>query len=88
MKITFNGHSQTEREVELSQQELSQLFEIMRNEFKEHITYSRFRNCYSPSQTEKSIIDFCNSHSVDVEYDKDRIAFFNAILSELRNPYQ
>jgi len=88
MKITFNGHSQTEREVELSQQELSQLFEIMRNEFKEHITYSRFRNCYSPSETEKSIIDFCNSHSVDVEYDKDRIAFFNAILSELRNPYQ
>jgi hypothetical protein len=87
MKIKFNGHSQTQREAELSQQELFQLFEVMRQEFKEHITYSRFRNCYSPTQTEKSIIDFCSSHSVDVEYDKDRIAFFNAILSELRNPY-
>jgi hypothetical protein len=88
MKITFNGHQQTQREAELSQQQLFQLFEMMRQEFKEHITYSRFRNCYSPTQTEKSIIDFCSSHSVDVEYDKDRIAFFNAILSELRNPYQ
>jgi len=88
MNIKFQGHSQTDREVELSQQELFNLFEIMRKEFVEHITYSRFRDCYSPTATEKSIIDFCNSHSVDVEYDKDRIAFFTAILSNLKNPYQ
>lgn len=88
MKIQFKGHSQTDREVELSQQELFQLFEIMREEFKEHITYARFRDCYSPTQTEKNIVDFCNSHNVDVEYDRDRVAFFSAILTELRNPYQ
>jgi len=35
MKIEFKGHSQTDREVELSQQELHTLFEIMRREFKE-----------------------------------------------------
>lgn len=87
MNIKFKGHQATEREVELSQQELHTLFEMMRKEFKEHITYSRFRNCYSPTQTEKSIIDFCNSHSVDVEYDKDRVNFFTAILDNLRNPY-
>jgi hypothetical protein len=88
MNIKFTAHQTTERELDLSQQELFQLFEIMRREFKEHITYSRFRNCYSPTETEKSIIDFCNSHNVDVEYDKDRIAFFKAILSNLKNPYQ
>ena len=88
MNIKFTGHQATEREVELSQQELFQLFEIMRKEFVEHITYSRFRDCYSPTPTEKSIIDFCNSHSVDVEYDKDRIAFFSTILDNLKNPYQ
>jgi hypothetical protein len=87
MNIKFKGHQATEREVELSQQELHNLFEMMRQEFKEHITYSRFRNCYSPTQTEKSIIDFCNSHSVDVEYDKDRVNFFTAILNNLKNPY-
>ena len=88
MKIQFKGHSTTDREVELSQQELFQLFEIMREEFKEHITYARFCDCYSPTQTEKNIVDFCNSHNVDVEYDRDRVAFFSAILTELRNPYQ
>jgi hypothetical protein len=88
MNIKFQAHQATEREVELSQQELFQLFEIMRREFKEHITYARFRDCYSPTQTEKNIVDFCNSHSIDVEYDKDRIAFFSSILDNLKNPYQ
>ena len=58
MNIKFKGHQETDREVELSQQELFQLFEIMRKEFVEHITYARFRNCYSPTPTEKNIIDF------------------------------
>ena len=88
MKIQFKGHQATDREVELSQQELFQLFEIMRREFEEHITYARFRDCYSPTQTEKNIVDFCNSHNVDVEYDKDRVAFFKEILKNLKNPYQ
>jgi hypothetical protein len=88
MKIQFKGHSTTDRELELSQQELFQLFEIMRKEFIEHITYSKFRNIYSPTATEKSIMDYCDNHGVDVEYDKDRIAFFTAILDNLKNPYQ
>ena len=88
MKIQFKAHQTTDREVELSQKELHTLFEMMRKEFKEHITYASFRNCYSPSATEKSIIDFCKSHNVDCEYDKDRVNFFTAILQEIRNPYQ
>ena len=88
MNIKFQAHQATEREVELSQQELFQLFEIMRREFKEHITYARFRDCYSPTQTEKNIVDFCNSHNVDCEYDKDRISFFKEILKNMKNPYQ
>jgi sialic acid synthase SpsE len=88
MNIKFQAHQATEREVELTQQELFQLFEIMRREFKEHITYARFRDCYSPTATEKSIMDYCKQHGVDVEYDKDRIAFFSAILDNLKNPYQ
>jgi hypothetical protein len=88
MKIQFKGHSTTDREVELSQQELFQLFEMMREEFKEHITYATFRRIRMPTETEKSIMDYCEQHGVDVEYDKDRIAFFNAILNNLKNPYQ
>jgi hypothetical protein len=87
VKIKFNAHQQTEREAELSQQQLFQLFEMFREQFENHITYGRFNHSY-PDTLEKTIVDFCSSHSVDVEYDKDRIAFFNAILSELKNPYQ
>jgi hypothetical protein len=87
MNIKFKGHSPTEREVELSQKELFQLFEMMREEFENHITYARFGRCYQTC-TEKSIVDFCNSHGVDVEYEKDRVAFFTAILDNMKNPYQ
>jgi hypothetical protein len=87
MNIKFNGHSPTERELELSQKELFQFFEIMKMEFKEHITYSRFGNSY-PSEVEQCITMFCNQLSVDVEYEKDRVAFFSAILDNMKNPYQ
>lgn len=87
MKISFKGHSSADREVELTQQELFQVFEMMRQEFENHITYARFGRSYS-DRLENSITDFCNSHGVDVEYEKDRIAFFKAILDNLKNPYQ
>ena len=87
MNIKFKGHSPTEREVEITQKELFQLFEIMKNEFVEHITFARFDSSF-PSEVERSIIDFCNNYGVDAEYDKDRIAFFTAVMNGLRNPYQ
>lgn len=87
MKIQFTGHSITDREVEITQQELFQLFEMMREQFENHITYGRFNHSY-PDRLEKTIVDFCDSHNVDCEYEKDRVAFFNSILQELRNPYQ
>ena len=88
MNIKFTAHQSTERELELTQQELFQMFEMMKKEFKEHITYGTFRRIRMPTETERSIMDYCKQHDVDVEYDKDRIAFFTAILDNLKNPYQ
>ena len=88
MNIKFKAHQSTERELELTQQELFQLFEIMKQEFIEHIKYSKFQNIYSPTRSERAIMDYCEQHDVDVEYDKDRINFFTAILDNLTNPYQ
>jgi hypothetical protein len=87
MNIKFKGHSPTEREIEITQQEIFQLFEMMRKAFEDHITYGRFNHSY-PDCLEKTIVDFCNSHSVDVEYDKDRVAFFTEIVKNLPNPYE
>ena len=83
MKIKFNGHQVTDREVEFTQDDQVRLFEIMKQEFIEHITYSRFNNSY-PTHTERQLENFCNDYGVDIEYSKDRIAFFTALIKEMK----
>jgi hypothetical protein len=84
MKITFNGHSPTDREVEFTQDDQVRLFEIMKEEFINHITYARFNNIYHPTNIEKGIAKFCDDFGVDVEYEKDRVAFFTSIIKEMK----
>ena len=84
MKIKFQGHSPTECEVEFSKDDQVRLFEIMKDEFINHITYAKFSNLYYPTKLEKSIIKFCNDFGVDCEYDKDRVAFFTSLIREMK----
>jgi hypothetical protein len=84
MKIKFNGHSPTNREVEFTHDDQVRLFELMKEEFINHITYARFTNIYHPTRIEKGIAEFCNGFGVDVEYDKDRVAFFTALIKEMK----
>ena len=83
MKIKFNGHQETDREVEFTQDDQVRLFEIMKQEFIEHITYARFGNSY-PTSIERQLENFCNDFGVDVEYEKDRVAFFTSIVKEMK----
>jgi len=83
MKIKFNGHSPTDREVEFTQDDQVRLFEIMKQEFINHITYSRFNFSY-PTHLEQQVENFCRGYGVDVEYDKDRVAFFTALIKEMK----
>ena len=82
MKIKFNGHSPTDREVEFDKDNQVRLFEIMKQEFIEHITYSRFNSSY-PTHIERQLENFCDGYGVDIEYSKDRIAFFTSIVKEM-----
>ena len=84
MIIKFKGHSTTDREVEFDKDDQVRLFELMKEEFINHITYSKFYNLYYPTKIEKGITKFCNDFGVDVEYDKDRIAFFTALIKEMK----
>ena len=84
MKIKFNGHSPTDREVEFTQDDQVRLFEIMKQEFIEHITYARFNNLSYPTHTERQLESFCNDYDVDIEYSKDRIAFFTSLIAEMK----
>jgi hypothetical protein len=88
MKITFNGHSQTQREVELSQQELFQLFEAMKESLLDDVEYGKFDGYSFYGEKDKKIMKLCETHNVDVAYKKDRLAFFTEIVKNLPNPYQ
>ena len=86
-KIKFNGHSKTEREVEFTQADKHRLFEIMKAEFINHITYSRFSNIYHPTNLEKEIMQLCEDFDVDVAYENDRVAFFTEVIKNMENTY-
>jgi hypothetical protein len=88
MKITFNGHSQTQREVELSQQELFQLFEAMKESLLDDVEFGKFDGYSFYGEKDKKIMKLCETHNVDVAYTKDRLAFFTEIIKNLPNPYQ
>ena len=87
MKINFTGHSATEREVELTQEEMVLLFEVMKDEFLTHIEFGTF-DCRSYNLGDKGIKQLCQNHQVDVCYSKDRLAFFQAIMNTMENPYK
>ena len=86
MKINFTGHSTTERETEITQEEMVILFEVMKEEFITHIEFGTF-DCHSYSLHDKGIKKLCQNHQVDVCYEKDRLAFFQAIMNNMENPY-
>ena len=88
MKITFNGHQQAERQVELSQQELFQLFEAMKESLLDDVEYGQFAGYSLYNEKSKKIMKLCETHNVDVAYIKDRLAFFTEIIKNLPNPYQ
>jgi hypothetical protein len=40
-----------------------------------------------PSEDQVSVTKLCDDHQVDVDYEKDRVAFFTAIVDKMENPY-
>ena len=89
MKITFNGHSPTERETELSQEELAEIFEALKYQFLTHIEYTSTFERQTSYQTPENIRirKLCENHGVDVAYTPDRLNFFTAIVEQMVNPY-
>ena len=88
MKITFNGHQKTQREAELTQEELFQLFEVMKESLIDDVEYGQFEGYSFYSEKSKKIMKLCETHNVDVTYTKDRLNFFTEIIKNLPNPYQ
>jgi polyphosphate kinase 2 (PPK2 family) len=88
MKIKFTGYSVTEREVELTQEELNLVFELMKQIFTSHIEFGTFDREYYSTPEQKAVMKFCNKHQLDGSYKKDRVAFFQAIMNSMENPFK
>jgi hypothetical protein len=90
MKINFNGHTLSTRETELSQEELTEIFEALKYQFLTHIEYtSSFeRNPSYETPENLTIRKLCENHGVDVAYAPDRLNFFRAIVEQMVNPYE
>jgi hypothetical protein len=90
MKIKFDGHSPMERETELSQEELAEIFEVLKNQFLTHIEYSSVFERQPSYETPENLTirKLCENHGVDVAYTPDRLNFFTSVLEALGNPYE
>jgi pantothenate synthetase len=87
MKITFQGHSPTEREAELSQQELHTLVVAMKMKFLDHIEFGKFDGYKYYDDATIMLMKLCEAHGVDVAYTPDRVNFFTEIIKKIENPY-
>ena len=89
MKINFTGHSINQRETELSQEELAEIFEALKYQFLTHIEYTSAFERQTSYQTPENIRirNLCENHGVDVAYAPDRLNFFTSIVDKMVNPY-
>lgn len=90
MKIQFNGHISSTRETELSQEELAEIFEVVKYQFLTHIEYTSTFERQTSYETPENIRirKLCENHGVDVAYTPDRLNFFRAIVEQMKNPYE
>lgn len=90
MKINFTGHSINQRETELSQEELAEIFEALKYQFITHIEYTSNFQRKTTYETPENIHirKLCETHGVDVDYTPDRLNFFTSILEKMVNPYE
>lgn len=86
--ITFDGHMHVpQRQVSLTQDQLRSVFEAMKMELLAHVTYGNLSENDGLFPADKIICDVCKAHDVDWRYKRDRIAFFNAVIDSMENPY-
>ena len=83
MKVSFTGFVPQAREVELDESDLAVLNDLLRSVFINHVTYGTFSEGRSSAFKEnRTVLELCEKYGVDGTYDKDRVAFFKAVLGE------
>ena len=81
MKLTFTGHAQTDRTVDLEEDDYFKVKEVMLAFFLQRMQYVSLENAYSDE--ERTIVKLCEKYGVDPHYAPDRLAFFKAVTDQL-----
>lgn len=87
--ITFDGHMRVpQRQVTLTQAQLYEVFEAMKDLIVTHTEFATFKQVYrETSPADDKICAVCEQHDVDWRYKKDRVAFLKAVVDSMENPY-
>ena len=81
MEISFAGHSPETRSVDLDSKDVETVAVAIREAFRNHIEFGRFKDPYGDS--DRAIVKLCKKYGVDVEYTPDRMAFLTAVLARI-----
>ena len=81
MKLTFKGHTKTDRTVEVDDDDYILLEELMVAYFLQRIQFTSLENAYS--EEDRSLVKLCEKYGVDPHYAPDRLAFFKAVTDQL-----
>lgn len=79
MQLTIQTRKTVDTVITLSEEDVKTLRSFMAHEFLSHVRYHDYRSSYQ-GQANLEQIEFCEKFGVDAELDKDRIAFFEAVV--------
>lgn len=80
MQLTIQTRKTVDTVITLSEEDKETLRAFMAHEFLSHVRYHDYRSSYQ-GQANLEQIEFCEKFGVDAELDKDRIAFFEAVVN-------
>ena len=81
MKLTFSGHTKTDRTVDFEGDDYLKVHEVMLAYFLQRIQFVSLDNAYS--EEDRAIVKMCEKYGVDPHYAPDRLAFFKAVTDQL-----
>ena len=81
MKLTFPGHTKTDRTVDFEGDDYLEIHEVMLAYFLQRIQFVSLDSAYS--EEDRAIVKMCEKYGVDPHYGPDRLAFFKAVTEEL-----
>ena len=81
MKLTFPGHTRTDRTVDFEGDDYLKVHEVMLAYFLQRMQFASLDSAYS--EEDRALVKLCEKYGVNPHYAPDRLAFFKAVTDQL-----